>query len=45
MIVLLLKEADAKVVREALLTTEMIWNPVLDRVTKEIQAKLDLAAQ
>jgi hypothetical protein len=45
MIRLELSAADAREVREALLETRLPWSPVIDQVTKEIQAKLDEEAR
>jgi hypothetical protein len=40
MITLELTEVEASEIREALLETRLEWSPVLDRVTKEILAKI-----
>jgi|tagenome__1003787_1003787.scaffolds.fasta_scaffold20360758_3 hypothetical protein len=40
-ITLTLSWQEAKEVREAILETNTTWTPVLDRVTKTLQDKLD----
>jgi hypothetical protein len=40
-----LSPVEAREIREAILETRNDWSPVLDRVTKDIQAKLDRLAE
>lgn len=43
MILLPLTDDEARDVREAILETRLPWSPVLDRITKTLQAGLDHA--